>query len=72
MESRFNFTGVDLSPNGTLLFAVDEEGEGLLISLTSRTVLHKYRFKRPVPCVRFSPDGNYLAVCKENNGEDLK
>lgn len=30
-------------------------------------IIHKYRFKRPVKCIKFSPDGKYFAVCKENN-----
>ena len=29
--------------------------------------MHKYRFKRKVRCVRFSPDGKHFAACKENN-----
>ncbi|KAJ1525853.1 hypothetical protein ONE63_009048 [Megalurothrips usitatus] len=67
VESRLNFTALDLSPDGCILIAVNEEGEAHLISLISRTTVHKYRFKRKVRCVRFSPDGKYFAVCKENN-----
>nr|CAD7606408.1 unnamed protein product [Timema genevievae] len=67
VESRFNFTTLDLSPNGCTLVAVNEEGEAHLISMVSRTVVHKYRFKRPVRCLKFSPDGKHFAVCKENN-----
>nr|CAD7461075.1 unnamed protein product [Timema tahoe] len=44
------------------------KGEAHLISMVSRTVVHKYRFKRPVRCLKFSPDGKHFAVCKENNG----
>lgn len=67
VESRFNFTSLDLSPDGCILIAVNEEGEAHLISLISRTTVHKYRFKRKVRCVRFSPDGKHFAACKENN-----
>ncbi|KAK3923293.1 Periodic tryptophan protein 2-like protein [Frankliniella fusca] len=67
VESRFNFTALDLSPDGCILIAVNEEGEAHLISLISGTTVHKYRFKRKVRCVRFSPDGKHFAACKENN-----
>nr|CAD7407640.1 unnamed protein product [Timema cristinae] len=66
VESRFNFTTLDLSPNGCTLVAVNEAGEAHLISMVSRTVVHKYHFKRPVRCLKFSPDGKHFAVCKEN------
>lgn len=67
IESRFNYTALDLSPNGCVLLAVNEEGEAHLISLISQTVVHKYRFKGKVRCVKFSPNGNLFAVCKDNN-----
>ncbi|XP_019866738.2 periodic tryptophan protein 2 homolog isoform X2 [Aethina tumida] len=38
-----------------------------MISLISQTVVHRYRFKRKVRAVKFSPDGKHFAVCKENN-----
>ena len=40
-ESRFNYTTAALSPNGLTLLAVNEDGEIHLISLISRTVLHR-------------------------------
>ncbi|XP_034948808.1 periodic tryptophan protein 2 homolog [Chelonus insularis] len=67
VESRFNYTAIDLSPNGNILIAVNEEGEAHIISMISKIIVHKYRFKRPVRCVKFSPDGKYFAACKENN-----
>ncbi|XP_034239927.1 periodic tryptophan protein 2 homolog [Thrips palmi] len=67
VESRFNFTALDLSPDGCILIAVNEQGEAHLISLISKTTVHKYRFNRKVRCVRFSPDGKHFAACKENN-----
>lgn len=36
--------------------------------MISKMVIHKYRFKRRVRCVKFSPNGKHFAVCKENNG----
>nr|CAD7203149.1 unnamed protein product [Timema douglasi] len=41
-------------------------GEAHLISMVSRTVVHKYHFKRQVRCLKFSPDGKHFAACKEN------
>lgn len=67
VESRYNYTSLDLSPNGCTLIAINEEGEAHMISLISQTIIHKYRFKRKVRCVKFSPDGKHFAVCKENN-----
>lgn len=38
-----------------------------MISLISKTIVHRYNFKRPIHAVKFSPDGKYFAVCKESN-----
>ncbi|XP_044757310.1 periodic tryptophan protein 2 homolog [Coccinella septempunctata] len=67
VESRFNYVAMDLSPNGCTLIAVNEEGDAHMISLISLTVIHSYRFKDKVRCVKFSPDGKHFAVCKGNN-----
>ncbi|XP_011298217.1 periodic tryptophan protein 2 homolog [Fopius arisanus] len=66
VESRFNFNAIDLSPNGTVLIAINEEGEAHIISLISKMSIYKHRFKRPIKCIKFSNDGKYFAVCKEN------
>ncbi|XP_075234743.1 periodic tryptophan protein 2 homolog [Lycorma delicatula] len=67
VESRYNFDTIALSPNGSTLIAVNEVGSASIISMISRRVIHKYEFKRPVCCVKFSPDGKYFAACKQNN-----
>nr|XP_018897803.1 PREDICTED: periodic tryptophan protein 2 homolog [Bemisia tabaci] len=67
VESRFNFILLDLSPSGAILAAVNEEGELHLVSMMSLTVVHRHRFKGTVTCLKFSPDGKYLAASKENN-----
>ncbi|KAK2164936.1 hypothetical protein LSH36_57g02051 [Paralvinella palmiformis] len=66
IESHFNITAITISPDGNLLIAVNEDGEAMLISLISRTVLHSYHFHRPVNSISFSPDGKKFAVTKEN------
>ncbi|XP_077530053.1 periodic tryptophan protein 2 homolog [Haemaphysalis longicornis] len=66
IESRYNFTAVDIAPSGFLFIAVNETGEALLCSLVSRTVIHRHHFRKPVSTVKFSPDGRYFAVAKDN------
>ncbi|KAG7196594.1 hypothetical protein KM043_013084 [Ampulex compressa] len=67
VESKYNYACIDISPNGALLIAINEVGEAHIISMISKMVLHKYRFKGRVRCVRFSTDGKHFAVCKGNN-----
>ncbi|KAI4482008.1 hypothetical protein M0804_009027 [Polistes exclamans] len=67
IESNYNYSALDISPNGCLLIAINEEGDAHIISMISKTVIHKYRFKFHVKCAKFSPDGKHLAVCKQNN-----
>ncbi|XP_078051727.1 periodic tryptophan protein 2 homolog isoform X1 [Augochlora pura] len=67
VESRYNYTTIDLSPNGALLLAVNEEGDLHVISMVSKIIIHTYKFKRRVRCIKFSPDGKHFAACKENN-----
>ncbi|XP_065337369.1 periodic tryptophan protein 2 homolog [Cloeon dipterum] len=66
VESRFNYTALDLSPNGRFLLAIDEAGKAFYISMVTQTILHTYHFKRKVSRVKFSPDGKYFAICKES------
>ncbi|KAI4500100.1 hypothetical protein M0802_004970 [Mischocyttarus mexicanus] len=67
IESDYNYTALDLSPNGCLLIAINEVGDAHIISMISKMVIHKYRFKHRIRCVKFSPDGKYFAVCKGSN-----
>ncbi|KAF9412341.1 hypothetical protein HW555_009130 [Spodoptera exigua] len=62
-ESYYNYTAIDVSPNGSTLLAVNEKGEAQMISLLTCTVIHRYKFKQQVNAVRFSPDGKYFAAC---------
>lgn len=68
LESKFNYTSMDISPNGCLLVAVNEKGAAQMISLVSNTVIHTYKFSSAALCVKFSPDGAYFAISKENMG----
>ncbi|XP_043259582.1 periodic tryptophan protein 2 homolog [Colletes gigas] len=67
VESRYNYTCIDLSPNGASLIAINEDGEAHVISMVSKMIIHTYRFKRRCRCIKFSPDGKHFAVCKESN-----
>lgn len=66
LESRYNYTTIALSPDGSLLIAVNERGEAQLISMVSCTVIHRHKFQSAAQCVVFSPNGRYFAVAKEN------
>jgi len=66
VESRFNYTALALSPSGSLLLAVNSDGEVHLISLISQTILHRLRTNRTVTDIQFSPDGRYFALTKES------
>ncbi|XP_026333616.1 periodic tryptophan protein 2 homolog isoform X1 [Hyposmocoma kahamanoa] len=63
VESHFNYTAVDIAPNGSILIAVNEKGEAQMISLLTCTVIHRYKFKQEVNAIKFSPDGKYFAAC---------
>ena len=66
MKGRFDYTTLALSPNGVILLAANEDGEVHLISLVSKTILHKLRLNREIAAIKFSPDGKQFAVAKEN------
>ncbi|XP_014678751.1 PREDICTED: periodic tryptophan protein 2 homolog [Priapulus caudatus] len=54
------------SPNGATLVAVNSDGEALLCSLVSKSILHRFSFHAPVHDVKFSPDGRQFAVTKDS------
>lgn len=66
VEARYDYTTLALSPNGVILLAANEDGEIHLISLVSKTILHKLRINREISAIQFSPDGRQFAVAKEN------
>ncbi|XP_062558413.1 periodic tryptophan protein 2 homolog [Armigeres subalbatus] len=66
LESEYNYTALDLSPNGCILVAVNEVGVAQMISMISHTVIHRYKFNGEVKHLRFSPDGMYFAAAVNN------
>lgn len=65
VQSERNIAALALAPNGLLLLASDEEGDLLLISLQNGALLNKFRLRKPVRCISFSPDGRKFAITKE-------
>ncbi|KAG9302928.1 hypothetical protein G9A89_022345 [Geosiphon pyriformis] len=61
-ENRMNISRIALSPNGTLLISVDENGKCLLINFQRRIVLSEFNFKSTVTDLQFSPNGKFFAV----------
>ena len=53
---------VAVSPNGRVLFAIDETGRAVVTHALRRVALHHFSFKGPVRTALFSPDGRWLAV----------
>ena len=47
--------------------AANEDGEIVLISLISRSVLHRLRTNRAINCIKFSPDSKHFAITKEDS-----
>uniref|UniRef100_W8BBA1 Periodic tryptophan protein 2 n=2 Tax=Ceratitis capitata TaxID=7213 RepID=W8BBA1_CERCA len=66
LESRYNYVCIALSPDGSLLIAVNEVGDAQLISLISCSVIHRHKFQNKPQCVVFSPNGAYFAVGMDN------
>ncbi|OWF52888.1 periodic tryptophan protein 2 homolog [Mizuhopecten yessoensis] len=66
IESGKNITCIALSPDGYTMILVNEDGEGYLCSLISKTVLSTYHFHQPVHQVKFSPDGKKFAVTRNS------
>lgn len=44
------------------MIAVNEKGEAQMISMISQTVIYTHKFNETVNCVRFSPNGKYVAI----------
>lgn len=69
IQSNYNITALDLSPNGCLLVASNENGETFMVSMMSQTIVHTYKFNREPAFIKFSPCGKFFAVGCESRGE---
>lgn len=61
-ETRKNIARIALSPQSTLLIAIDEDGHAVLVNYVRRTVLHHFNFKETIREISFAPNGKYFAV----------
>ncbi|XP_050415096.1 periodic tryptophan protein 2 homolog [Patella vulgata] len=66
IEAKQNISHVTLSPDGYTMIAVSNDGEAMLCSLISKSILGTHNFHRPIHCVKFSPNGKKFAVTREN------
>ncbi|VDN16071.1 unnamed protein product [Dibothriocephalus latus] len=66
VNSHFNIEHIALSPILPILFTVDCNGGGSLVSMLTGNVITTYNFRHPVSAACFSPDGKYLAVSKNH------
>ena len=61
-ELRSNVRTLCVSPDGSLLVAIDDTGRSLVINRRQNALLHHFSFKDVVRVAAFSPDGRFLAV----------
>ncbi|KAL7542564.1 hypothetical protein ACHAXR_011882 [Thalassiosira sp. AJA248-18] len=63
IEARSNIRRIALSPkDDRLLIVVDVNHYAMLVNYHRGVILHRFKFKRPVREMKFSPDGSKFAV----------
>jgi len=63
IEARSNIRRIALSPkDDRLLIIVDVNQYAMLVNYHRGVILHRFKFKRPVRDMKFSPDGSKFAV----------
>lgn len=62
VEARSSIRCMALSPDDAVLMVVDVQNFALLINFQRGVILHRFKFKRPVRDLQYSPDGQYIAV----------
>jgi periodic tryptophan protein 2 len=62
LEARSNIRCIALSPNNTVLLAVDVQNYAMVVNIVRGVVLHRFKFKRKVHDAKFSPCGKYIGV----------
>ncbi|CAK8686566.1 unnamed protein product [Clavelina lepadiformis] len=64
--TQCNIACLAIAPDGCTAILIDEEGEASLVSLLSKSILHTHHFRKPIQCIKYSPDGKKFAVTKDN------
>lgn len=62
IEAKSNIRTLALSPDDTLLVVVDVHAYGMLVNFRRGIVLHRFGFKKKVRDLKFSPNGQYIAI----------
>ena len=63
VEARSNIRRIALSPkDDRLLIIIDVNNYGMLVNYHRGVILHRFKFKRSVRDMKFSPDGSKFAV----------
>ncbi|CAK9291532.1 unnamed protein product [Gordionus sp. m RMFG-2023] len=66
LESSLNITTIALSPDNSIIIAINEEGDAYFYSLISYSLIQTYSFLSSIKQIKFSPDGKHFAITKEN------
>jgi hypothetical protein len=62
IQAPHQLQAIALSPDGSLLIAVDTAARALLIVRHTHVLLHRWTLKAACRCAQFSPDGVYIAL----------
>jgi hypothetical protein len=62
IQAPHQLQAIALSPDGSLLIAVDTAARALLIVRHTHVLLHRWTLKAACRCAQFSPDGAYIAL----------
>ena len=64
--SDHTLTHFDVSPNGLITVAVNEDGLASVISNVSGTLIRDFHLRAAVNVVKYSPDGTKIAIAKND------
>ncbi|PIO53441.1 hypothetical protein TELCIR_25224 [Teladorsagia circumcincta] len=60
-----NIMAVAINSTGSHMIVSNEGGHVLYINMSTETVIFKFRANRTVRAVQFSPDGKFIAICRD-------
>ncbi|VDO26263.1 unnamed protein product [Haemonchus placei] len=60
-----NIMAVAMNSTGSHMIVSNEGGHVLYINTSTETVIFKFRANRTVRAVQFSPDGKFIAICRD-------